>query len=110
MLPASRIMYVECKSGGLEGPACIARVAFSKSGRSVYFRGRLLQRLGGQGFKANFVDPDTRVEYWVSGPKRNGRDRLYASGTVAIDEDVLEEYWLTIRGNPECSGQGTYRC
>lgn len=36
-------------------------------------------------------------EYWISGCKRDGTDRLYA-GMVEIDEDVAEEYWGDIRG------------
>ena len=32
----SRIMFIECKSEGLEGPAVIGRVYFSKSGKTIY--------------------------------------------------------------------------
>ena len=35
----SRIMYVECKADGLEGPAVIGRVYFSKTGTSLYYKG-----------------------------------------------------------------------
>jgi hypothetical protein len=34
-----RIMYIEDKSNGLEGPGRIGRVTFSKTGKSVYYGG-----------------------------------------------------------------------
>ena len=42
-------------------------------------------------------------EYWVSGPKKDGSDRLFAGRlpVIHIDEDVREEYWLQIRNLPE---------
>jgi hypothetical protein len=95
----SRIMYIEHKGiDGISGPARIGRVAFSKSGRTIYYRGKQFQSLGGRGFKSNFFEVETGEEYWISGPKKNGTDRLY-SGTVEIDEDVREEYWTRIRGS-----------
>jgi hypothetical protein len=92
----SRIMYIESKAGDISGPARIGRVAFSKSGKSVHYGGRTFQTLAGRGFKANYFDVETGEEYWISGCKKNGGDRLYG-GTVEIDEDVAEEYWGTIR-------------
>ena len=105
----SRIMYVEYKGGGLEGPGRIARVTFSKSGRSVYYRDRRLQSLNGAGYKANYFDVETAERYWVSGCKRNGEDRLYG-GVVEIDDDVREEYWVGIRQKPERKHLKQYRC
>lgn len=95
----SRIMYIEDKSNGLNGPARIGRVTFSKSGRSLYYDGRTFQSLDGQGFKANYFETETGDPYWISGPRKDGCDRLYG-GTkpVAIDPDVEEEYWRDIRG------------
>ena len=55
----SRIMYIEDKSGGLVGPARIGRVTFSKSGKTIYYRGRSFQSLNGTGFKANYFAVDT---------------------------------------------------
>jgi hypothetical protein len=42
-----RIMYIECKAGGLNGPARIGRVTFSKAGRTLYYRGQSFQSLKG---------------------------------------------------------------
>lgn len=95
----TRIMYIEDKSGGLDGPARIGRVTFSKSGRSISYRGRTFQSLSGRGFKANYFDVETGEHFWISGPKRDGNDRLYGgSKPVEIDEDVSKEYWRDIRG------------
>ena len=95
----SRIMYIEHKGEGLTGPARIGRVTFSQSGKSVYYRDQVFRSLKGRGFKANYFEVGTGEYYWISGPKKNGQDRLYGGreGT-AIDEDVQEEYWSRIRG------------
>ncbi len=105
----TRIMYIENKSEDISGPARIGRVTFSKSGKSVYYRGKTFQSLKGAGFKANYVDVDTREEYWISGCKKNGGDRLYP-GEIEIDEDVREEYWLNIRNQPENVALSKIRC
>ena len=95
-------MYIEDKSGGLLGPARIGRVTFSKTGRTIYYRGRSFQSLKGLGFKSNYYDVETGDHFWISGPKRNGEDALYGGNApIDIDEDVREEYWREIRGQPE---------
>jgi hypothetical protein len=94
-----RIMYIEDKSNGLSGPGRIGRVTFSKTGKSVYYAGRTFQSLKGQGFKANYFDAETGEEFWISGCKKRGGDRLYG-GVIEIDEDVREEYWVSIRCMP----------
>ncbi len=94
-------MYIEAKGGGLTGPARIGRVTFSKSGATVYYRGRAFQSLRGSGFKSNYFDVETGEPYWISGPHRDGRDPLYATHVMpVVDEDVVAEYWLEIRGLP----------
>lgn len=97
----TRIMYIEDKSGGLNGPARIGRVALSKSGRSLHYGGRVFQSLGGGGgLKSNYVDVETGDEFWISGPRKDGRDRLYEGSTrpVDVDPDVSDDYWSDIRG------------
>jgi hypothetical protein len=102
----SRIMYIESKAEGLVGPARIGRVTFSKTGATIYYKGQSFQSLGGAGFKSNYFDVETRDEYWISGPRRDGDDRLYTSNIpVEIDEDVREEYWTDIRKKPEKKAQ-----
>lgn len=98
----SRIMYIEDKSAGLSGAARIGRVTFSKTGKTLLYRGARFQSLKGQGFKANYFDVETGEEFWISGCRRDGADRLYGERLpVQIDEDVREEYWASIRGMPE---------
>ena len=96
----SRIMYIESKAEEISGPRRIGRVTFSKSGKSIYYRGRLYQSLKGSGFKANYFDSETGEHYWISGCKKDGADHLYG-GTIEIDDDVREEYWVEIRKMPE---------
>jgi hypothetical protein len=98
---AGRIMYIECKAGGLTGSARIGRVTFSQTGRTLYYRGQKFQSLKGAGFKSNYYDVESGEDYWISGPKRNGRDALYGGNTpIEIDDDVREEYWRVIRREP----------
>ena len=98
--PKSRIMYIENKSGSLNGPARIGRVIFSKTGKSLTYRGRTFQSLKGAGFKENYYDVETGEYFWISGPRKDGEDRLYPQSTrpVEIDDDIAEEYWRDIRG------------
>lgn len=101
-MPKTRIMYIESKSGSLNGPARIGRVRFSKTGKTLSYGGRTLQSLKGSGFKANYYDIDSGEEFWIFGPRKDGQDRLYpgSSQPVEIDEDVAEEYWRDVRGEP----------
>ncbi len=95
----TRIMYVECKAGGLVGAGRIGRVRFSKTGRTLYYDGKTFQSLKGSGFKANFYDVETGEDYWISGPHKDGGDRLYGERLpIVVDDDVNEEYWTQIRG------------
>ena len=93
-------MYIESKADGLNGSARIGRVTFSKTRLSIYYEGRTFFRV--QGFKTNYRELETGNEYWISGPRRDGQDRLYVSNLpVEIDEDVREEYWIEIRKKPD---------
>lgn len=100
---ATRIMYVEIKSGrGDRGRASIRRVQFSKTGRTIYIGGMGLKSCKGTGIGANYFNPETGIEYWVSGPKKNGQDRHWAGGgPVYVEADIQEEYWKNIRGMEE---------
>jgi hypothetical protein len=94
----TRIMYIEYKGRGLTGPARIGRVTFTRSGRTLYYRGQAFQSLKGRGFKANYFDLETGEHYWISGPRRDGADRLYGERIpVEIDDDAYDEYWREIR-------------
>jgi hypothetical protein len=95
----SRIMYIEDKSEGLSGPARIGRVTYSKTGKTLKYGGQMFRSLKGSGFKSNYFDTETGRSYWISGPRKDGQDRLYGERVaVEIDDDVAEEYWRDIRG------------
>ncbi len=63
MSKRSRIMYVEYKGDGLVGPARIGRVTYSKTGSTLYYKGKAFQSLKGMGFKANYFDIATNERY-----------------------------------------------
>lgn len=94
MAEATVLRYVELKSGYSDkGPAWIARVSASKSGRTIYFNGRALKRASGGGIAGNHFDIRTGEEYWVSGVKKDGTDRHWAgSGTIAIEAGAVAQY------------------
>ena len=99
----SRIMYIEDKSAGLNGPARIGRVYFNRSGQTLYYAGRRFSSLGGAGFKANYYNVDSREHFWISGPRKDQNDRLYGGNKgVVVDDDVREEYFALLKNqSPE---------
>jgi hypothetical protein len=104
----SRIMYIEHKGGDLIGPARIGRVTFSRTGCTLYYRDQVFQSLKGNGFKSNYFEVASGDTYWISGPKRDGSDRLYGERiAIEIDEDVRDEYWTEVRGLPGLLARST---
>jgi hypothetical protein len=88
-----RLMYVENKDGAIDGvSARIGWVNFSKTARTVYYRGREFAKA--LGVRGNFIDVATRDEYWISGVKKRGSNVHQAEGgvSVEIDADALDEY------------------
>lgn len=95
------LRYVELKSGYSDsGPAWIAYVTPSKTGRTVYFNGRALMKLKGQRHGdsgGNYVDIKTGESFWVSGVKKNGEDRHRAgSGKVLVEAAAKSDYLKAI--------------
>lgn len=89
-----RLMYIENKEGLVDGArARIGWVEFSKSGRTVYYKGKSLIAIGGRGVSGNFMDEETREEYWVSGVKKRGSNAHSAEKVrPVVDDDAREEY------------------
>jgi hypothetical protein len=81
-------MYIESKAKGLNGPARIGRVAFNRTGRTLSYKGKSFQSLKGRGFKANYRETETGEEYWISGPRRDGLDRLYGKSALVVEIDT----------------------
>jgi hypothetical protein len=98
------LKYIELASGsGHNGPAWIARVQTSRSGRTLYFNGRALKRAIGGGVVGNHFDLQSGEEYWVSGVNRAGSNRHWAgSGPVMIEESAVKEY-LELTGRKRLS-------
>ena len=98
----ARVMYVEKCASNSNGPAWIGWVTFSKSGKTVRYRGLELTRWNG--VSGNHVDVETGDEYWVSGVKKNREDRHWAgSGAVEVDDDAREEYERIVASRPQPS-------
>lgn len=88
-----RIMYIEQKNAGHNGPAWIGFVEFSKSGQTVYFNNKALKKLKTTGISGNYFDIETGEEYWISGIKKNGKDRhKLGGGKVMIDKKSISDY------------------
>ncbi len=102
-----RIMYVENKAGGLDGDGRIGWVELSRTARMYHYRGRNLMKTK-SGYKYNCIDEENGDAYWVSGPRKDGADRLYG-GVVQVDEDARVEYWTKIRGRPSLVAMTEYR-
>jgi len=88
-----RVMYVECKDGLLDGvSARVGWVTFSKTGQTVYYRGRTLQK--GNGVSGNFFDVESGEEYWVSGVKKRGSNAHSGerATSIEIDPDAMDAY------------------
>jgi hypothetical protein len=100
-------MYVENKSGGLDGEGRIGWVELSRTGRTYSYHGRQLLKTK-SGYKYNCIDDETGEHYWVSGPHKDGADKLYG-GLVQIDEDARVEYWMKIRQRPSVVALTEYR-
>ena len=89
---SSDIKYIELKTGySDDGPAWIAKVEFSKSGKSIYFNNMLLKSLKGTGIGANYYDIETSEEYWVSGVKQQEWNRHpFGRGDIMIEKSLVE--------------------
>ena len=67
-----------------------------RSGRTSSFSAEAVAAPG-----AAYFDVGTGDHYWISGPHKDGQDALYATHVMpVVDEDVVEEYWIKIRGLP----------
>jgi len=101
------IMYIEEKAGVAALEANIGKVALSKTGKTLEYKGRKFQSLKGVGYKANYFDVDTGEHYWISKCRKDGNDALYKC-KVYVDEEIREEYWIDIRNMPERSKQESF--
>ena len=89
-----RVMYLENEASTIDGcRAWIGWVTFSRSGRSIYYRDKVLKRIKGGGISGNYYCEATGNEYWVSGIKKRGSNAHWAEPVdIHIDKDAREEY------------------
>src|SRR4051812_46515484 len=83
------IRYIELKSGYHDdGPAWIARVAVSKSGRTLYFNGKALKRSTQSG-SGNYYDVETTESYWLPTWRRSSRSSMTCFTASSLTQDKL---------------------
>lgn len=105
----SKLMYIERKTrDGVNlhhrGPAIIGEVTFSKSGKSIYYKGMAFRRA--EGIYGNYIqfDPtkennllteeqyqnqlfEIKDEFWISGIKKRGSNRQKGYENIPIIEN-----------------------
>ena len=89
-----RLMFVENKKSPIDGHrARIGWVMFSKTAKTIYYRGRFLSRIKGGGSRGNYVCEQTGEQYWVSGVTKAGSN-LHFSRTSAfhVDDHAVDAY------------------
>lgn len=88
------IKYLELKSGyDHNGPAWIAKVRPSKTGKTIYFNNKALKKLKRASARGNYYDLETGEYYWISGGKKNGEDRHWAgAGVIFVEQGVVATY------------------
>jgi hypothetical protein len=95
------LKYIEkCTGTNHNGPAWIAHVQTSKSGRTVYFNGHAFQRTARAQHQGDHFDVENGEAYWISGIKTRGSNRHWAgSGLILVEESAVPEL-LELLGQP----------
>ena len=85
-----KLIYVELKTGHDDnGPAWIGYGVYNRTGKTVYFNGKALQK--GRGTSSNYFTEED--EYWVTGIKKNAEHRYpWGKGKIQIDQTAVTEY------------------
>lgn len=81
----TRTMYIEQKTDGStslqdRGPAEIGEVTFSRSYKTIRYKERTYERIKGGGVFGNYLCIEDGNEYWISGVKKDGKNRHWAGG------------------------------
>lgn len=71
-------MYIENKSGGLDGDGRTGWVELSRSGHTYFYCGLRLMKTS-SGYKYNGIDEETGDVYWVSGLTRTAQTSCMAA-------------------------------
>ena len=86
----TRVMYIEQKTDGNRnlqhrGPAEIGEVSFSKTGKTIYYKGKSFERIAGGGVYGNYVCLEDGNEYWITGVKKKGNNRHWVGAGPVVD-------------------------
>lgn len=82
-----KLLFIEKKTGpDLFATICWGRL--SKTGKTVFYKDMELLRI--RSYKANHCD-QYGDEYWISAPKKNGKNTLDGS-RYTVDDDALDAY------------------
>ena len=93
------VLYIEkvTKGSNHDDEARIAKVSYSKTGQTIYYKDKKLKRIKGA-VTANYEDEATGELYWVSGVKKDGSNRhRCGSGVIVVDKEAKNEF-LLIKG------------
>jgi len=82
-IPTKREMYIEQKTDGNrtlddKGRAVIGEVTFSRTGKTLYHGGKTFHRMKKGGIYGNYYCEEDGNEYWITGVKKNGGNRVAA--------------------------------
>jgi hypothetical protein len=88
-------LYIERKTRGGKslndkGPATIATVTYSKTGKTIYYKNLELKRPSSNMTSCiygNYYDVKTGDEFWVSGIKKRGSNRYPWAEKVKVAEE-----------------------
>ena len=95
-------MLVERKDGPRTEAASVGRVSFSKTEKTLYYRGMSLQAVRVKGGKTCYEDLISGDSYHAAAARKDGSDVLACAGVVVeIDDNARDEYWGSIRYQPE---------
>ncbi len=96
------ILYIERVVGcNHNGEAIIAKVSYSKTGQTIYFNNKTLKKSKGPVTRGNYIDIESKEEYWVSGVKQRGSNRHWAANgynKVIVQKDAKEAFLSTVKG------------
>lgn len=84
----TRIIYIESKAEGLNGPARIGRVTFNRTGRTLYCKDQSFQTSR----EAASSQTILKRKPGMTRPPLPEKRLM-----VDVDDDVREEYWMEIR-------------
>lgn len=82
----TRIMYIESKADGLEGPARIGRVSFSKTGATIYYRGKEFRSLKGPASKRTITK--SRVATSIGSPAHVGMGKIGFTAAIRASKSM----------------------